>query len=52
MYSVVIEVQHIERDFVYDPQGWGGGWGWRQGQGQKSKLTKHGHVAYQIEEDE
>ena len=25
MYSVVIEVQHIERDFVYDPQGWVGG---------------------------
>ena len=29
----------------------GVGW-WGRGQGQKSKLTKHGHVAYQIEEDE
>ena len=25
MYSVVIEVQHIEQDFVCDIQGWGVG---------------------------
>ena len=49
MYSVMIGVQHIERDFVCDYPGVGGA---RWGQCQRSKLTKHGHVAYQIEEDE
>ena len=49
MYSVVIGVQHIERDFVFDTQGLVGQLGVKV---KMSKFTEHGHLAYQIEEDE
>ena len=44
IYSVVIDVKHIERDLLCDPRNtlWGGPW--EVGRGQQ-----HGHVAYQIE---
>ena len=49
IYSVVIDVKHIERDLLCDPRNtlWGGtcGVGW----GQKLSFSQHGHVAYQIE---
>ena len=49
IYSVVIDVKHIEQDLLCDPRNtlWGGTWG--VGRGQKLSFTQHGHVAYQIE---
>ena len=50
IYSVVIDVKHIERDLLCDPRNtlWGGTWG-GVGRGQKLSFSQHGHVAYQIE---
>ena len=49
IYSVVIDVKHIEQDLLCDPRNtlWGGTWG--VGRGQKLSFSQHGHVAYQIE---
>ena len=48
IYSVVIDVKHIERDLLCDPRNilWGGT---GVGRGQKLSFSQHGHVAYQIE---
>ena len=52
IYSVVIDVKHIERDLLCDPRNtlWGGTWGGGGGvgRGQKLSFSQHGHVAYQI----
>ena len=49
IYSIVIDVKHIERDLLCDLRNalWGGTWG--VGRGQKLSFSEHGHVAYQIE---
>ena len=49
IYSVVIDVKHIERDLLCDPRNtlWGGNRA--VGRGQKLSFSQNGHVAYQIE---
>ena len=49
IYSVVLDVKHIERDLLCDPMNTLlGRTGW-VGRGQKLSFSQHGHVAYQIE---
>ena len=49
IYSVVIDVKHIEQDLLCDPRNTLLGGTCGVGQGQKLSFSQHGHVAYQIE---
>ena len=53
VFSQIKDTKHIRRDFHSDERGQAPGVGlWSAGGAQKFILFKHGHVAYQIDEDD